>query len=261
MAGSSGLHWVRAVYRAGMISRRQLASDAWANLKFRLRGSTDEETKAIRDRLGVFLEGKRVRDFERLGPQVLSGVLPRLYPQMLEVAYEHQDAGRRVYICTAASQDLAEMLATVLGLDGGGGSRLEKRAGAYRGRFGGPFCYRGGKPLRMREIAEAEGIALSQSWGYSDSESDLPMLRAVGHPVAVNPDMPLLRVARDEGWQVMTFDRLRRRLRIGVLGLALGAAGAGGGYFVARRGSRRVPRPAPRRSRVRAVRERASLGR
>src|SRR3954463_13815106 len=133
MAGSSGLHWVRAVYRAGMISRRQLASDGWANLKFRLRGSTDEETRAIRGRLGVFLEGKRVRDFERLGPQVLAGVLPRLYPRMLEVAYEHQDAGRRVYICTAASQDLAEMLAHVLGLDGGAGTRLRQRDGREQG--------------------------------------------------------------------------------------------------------------------------------
>jgi len=228
MAGSSGLHWVRAVYRAGMISRRQLASDAWANLKFRLRGSTDEETKAIRDRLGVFLEGKRVRDFERLGPQVLSGVLPRLYPQMLEVAYEHQDAGRRVYICTAASQDLAEMLATVLGLDGGAGSRLEKRDGAYTGRFEGPFCYREGKPLRMREIAEAEGIDLSQSWGYSDSESDLPMLRAVGHPVAVNPDAELARVAKEEGWEVMRFETLGRRLKVAAAFLAFTAAGAAG---------------------------------
>src|SRR5437762_884733 len=115
MAGSSGLHWVRAAYGAGLISRRQLASDAWANLKFRLRGSTDEETAAIGDRMGKFLAGRRARDLERLGPQVLAGILPRLYPQMLEVAYEHQDAGRPVYICTAASQDLAEMLAHVLG--------------------------------------------------------------------------------------------------------------------------------------------------
>lgn len=228
MAGSSGLHWVRAVYRAGMISRRQLASDGWANLKFRLRGSTDEETRAVRDRLGVFLAGKRVRDFERLGPQVLAGVLPRIYPQMLEVAYEHQDAGRRVYICTAASQDLAEMLARVLYFDGGAGSRLEKRDGFYTGRFEGVFCYRDGKPVRMREIAERDGLDLSASWAYSDSESDLPMLRAVGHPVAVNPDAELARVAKEEDWDVLRFDTLGRRLKVGAAFLAFTAAGAAG---------------------------------
>jgi HAD superfamily hydrolase (TIGR01490 family) len=228
MAGSSGLHWVRAAYRAGLVSRRQLMGDAWANIKFRLRGSTDEETAAIGERMGAFLEGRRVRDLERLGPQVLAGILPRLYPRMLEVAYEHQDAGRRVFICTAASQDLAEMLAHVLGFDGGAGSKIEKRNGVYTGRFDGPFCYREGKPKRMREIAEADGIDLSESWAYSDSESDLPMLRSVGHPVAVNPDAELARVAKEEGWEVMRFETLGRRLKVGAAFLAFTAAGAAG---------------------------------
>src|SRR4051812_29656523 len=101
MAGSSGLHWARAAYDAGLVSRRQMAGDAWANIKFRLRGSTDQETEAVKDRLGSFLEGRRVKDLERLGHQVLAGVLPRLSPRMLETAYSHQDEGRPVYIVTA----------------------------------------------------------------------------------------------------------------------------------------------------------------
>src|SRR3712207_7777615 len=61
--------------------------------------------------------------------------------------------------------------------------------------------------------AQAEGIDLAASYAYSDSESDLPMLRAVGHPVAVNPDAPLLRVAREEGWDVIRLeDRKSTRL-------------------------------------------------
>ena len=228
MAGSSGLHWVRAAYRAGLVSRRQLAGDAWANVRFRLRGSTDEETAAIGDRMGAFLAGRRVRDLERLGPQVLAGILPRLYPQMLEVAYEHQDAGRRVYICTAASQDLAETLAHVLGFDGGAGTRVEKSDGFYTGRFEGPFCYREGKPRRMREIAEGDGIDLAASWAYSDSESDLPMLRCVGHPVAVNPDAELARVAKEEGWDVLRFETLGRRLKVAAAFIAFTAVGAAG---------------------------------
>jgi HAD superfamily hydrolase (TIGR01490 family) len=232
MAGSSGLHWARAAYRAGLVSRRQMSSDAWANVKFRLRGSTDEETEAVKDRLGEFLEGRRVKELERLGPQVLAGVLPRLYDRMLQTAYDHQDEGRPVYIVTAATQDMAETLAGVLGFDGAAGSKLEKRDGFYTGRFDGPFCYGEGKPIRMREIAERDGIDLAQSWAYSDSASDLPMLRAAGHAVVVNPDPELTRVAREEGWDVMRFETLGRRLKIGA---AVAAAAAAGGASATRR--------------------------
>src|SRR5690349_19468628 len=227
MAGSSGLHWARAAHRAGLVSRRQMAGDAWANVKFRLRGSTDEETEAVKDRLGEFLEGRRVKELERLGPQVLAGVLPRLYERMLETAYGHQDEGRPVYIVTAATQDMADILAEVLGFDGAAGSKLEKRDGLYTGGFDGPFCYGEGKPKRMREIAERDGIDLRQSWAYSDSASDLPMLRAVGHAVVVNPDTELAQVAKDEGWDVMRFETLGRRLKVGVAVLAAAAAAAG----------------------------------
>ena len=110
---------------------------------------------------------------------------------MLQLAYDHQDAGRPVYICTAASQGTADMLAHVLGFDGAAGSGLEARDGVYTGRFDGPFCYREGKPARMRQLAARDGIDLAASYAYSDSASDIPMLRAVGHPVAVNPDAEL----------------------------------------------------------------------
>jgi HAD superfamily hydrolase (TIGR01490 family) len=228
MAGSSGFHWARAAYRAGLLSRRQMAADAWANVQFRLRGSTDEGTEAVTARLGKWLDGRRVVDLQRLSPGVLAGVLPRLYPQMLQVAYDHQDAGRPVYICTAASQGTADMLAHVLGFDGAAGSGLQERDGVYTGRFEGPFCYHEGKPARMRQLAADDGLDLADSYAYSDSASDIPMLRAVGHPVAVNPDAELLRTARAEGWDVMTFERLGRRLKIGATLVAAAAAGSVG---------------------------------
>lgn len=229
MAGSSGFHWARAGARAGLIPRRQLYADAWANLQFRLQGSTDESTARVQQRVGAIIAGRRPVEFERLAPMVLAGVLPRLYPRMLEVAYEHQDAGRAVYICTAASQDTAAMLAHVLGFDGGLGTELELGAdGRLTGRLAGPFNYGPGKPIRMRELAEREGIDLAASYAYSDSASDLPMLRAVGHPVVVNPDAELARVAAREGWDVMRFETLGRRLKVGAAAVAVVAAGAAG---------------------------------
>jgi HAD superfamily hydrolase (TIGR01490 family) len=170
-------------------------------------------------------------------PRVLAGVLPRVYPQMLQVAYEHQDAGRPVYIVTAASQELAELLADVLVFDGGIGARSEVVDGVYTGRPDGPFTYRDGKAEAIRRLAEREGIDLTASYAYSDSESDLPMLRVVGNPVAVNPDGPLARVAAQEGWAVMRFERLGRRLKT-VAALAAAAAVGSMGRSVA--GRRRV---------------------
>ena len=232
--GSSAIHFGRAAYRRGMVSKRQLARDLWANVQFRLRGSTDAETDALRQRILDQIAGHRVVDLARLSPEMLAGILPRAYPQMLDVAWGHQDAGLDVYIVTAASQELADTMASVFQLDGGIGMRSEVRDGVYTGRPDGPFTYREGKAEAIREVAAERGYDLAESFAYSDWDSDLPMLRAVGHPVAVNPDSELLRVARAEGWQVMTFDRLRRRVRIGAAIAALGATGAGGGYVAAR---------------------------
>ena len=245
--GSSAIHFGRAAYRAGMMSRRQLARDLWANVRFRMSGSTDEGTEELKARVLESIAGLRVVDLARLSPDVLAGVLPRVYPQMLAEAYGHQDAGRPVYIVTAASQELAEMLAHVLGFDGGIGFRSEVRDGRYTGRSAGPFTYRSGKAEAIRQIAERDGIDLPESYAYSDSESDLPMLQAVGHPVAVNPDDELRAVARREGWRVIHFDRLRRRLRIAAGAGAFAAAGGGGGYVAARL------RPGQRRSSLRRV--------
>lgn len=226
MAGSSGFHFARAAFETGMISRGRLARDFYENLRFRLHGSTDERADQVRLRVREMIAGVPVRDMQRLAPRVLAGVLPRLYPQMLERAWAHQDAGVRVYICTAASQEMADLLARVLAFDGGIGSRSEIVDGHYTGRSAGPFTYREGKAQAMRELAERAGISLADSYAYSDSESDLPMLRAVGHPVVVNPDADLARIAREEGWEVLRFDRLGRRLKISAA--LMGAAAAGG---------------------------------
>ena len=234
MEGSSALHFGRAAYRAGMVSRRQLASDAWANVKFRLQGSTDQGTDELRERILDSIAGQRVVDLSRMGPDVLTGILPLIYREVLAEAYAHQDAGRRVYIVTAASQELADVLAHVLVLDGGIGMRSEVRDGVYTGKPAGPFTYREGKAVAIRELAEREGIDLSESYAYSDSESDLPMMRAVGHPVAVNPDRALERVAREEGWRIMRFDKLGRRLKWAAVVSSVLLVGGGGGYAAAR---------------------------
>ncbi len=228
MQGSSGFQFARAVREAGMMSRRQLVSDGIANVRFRLHGASDEQSEAIRNRIASSLEGVRVRDLERLGVRVMQRILPRLYPQMLTIAYAHQDAGRPVYIVTAAAQDMAEVLAKVMTFDGALGSTLsEVEDGVYTGHPTGAFLYGPAKAVAIQELAAREGFDLSASYAYSDSVSDTPMLRAVGHPVVVNPDTALEALARDGGWEILRLDRLGQKLTIaGVLTVAATASGA-----------------------------------
>jgi HAD superfamily hydrolase (TIGR01490 family) len=244
IGGSSAFEFARASYRAGLTSRRQLLSDGWANLRFRLQGSTDEGTEILKERVMAALQGVRVRDIERLGADVLAGLLPRVYPKMLQVAYEHQDAGRPAFICTAAAQEVADLLGHVLTFDGAIGTRSEIVDGVYTGRLDGPFTYREGKATAIRELAAERGLDLAESWAYSDSESDLPMLRAVGHPVAVNPDAALARIAREQSWEVMRFETLGRRLKLaGAASTALLAGGIGSAVWRRRPAPRRLPAP------------------
>lgn len=215
MAGSSAFEFGRASFKAGLVSRSDLAKFAFENLRFRLVGSTDERTDRLRDSISEQIKGAELKDMRRLAPDVLAGVLPRLYPQMLEEAWAHQDAGRPIYICTAASQEIASELGRILGFDGALGTSSEIVDGRYTGRSIGHFTYRQGKADAIEELAAAEGIDLAESYAYSDSESDLPMLRIVGHPVAVNPDRTLAKIAAEEGWEVKTFETIGRRLALG----------------------------------------------
>src|SRR5262249_6287079 len=142
----------------------------------------------------------------------------------------------RAYIVTAASQELADILAAVLAFDGAIGSQISEVVnGVYTGRPAGLFVYRAGKAKAIEEMAAREGVDLTVAWAYSDSESDLPMLRTVGTPVAVNPAAKLLRIARHEGWEVLRFDRLSRRLKTAAVLAGTAAAGGAGTAVLVRR--------------------------
>jgi phosphoserine phosphatase len=146
-----------------------------------------------------------------------------------------------VYIATAASNELADVLARVLALDGGIGSQFSSvRDGVFTGEPAGLFIYGAGKARAIEQLAAKEGIDLRQSYAYSDSASDLPMLRLVGHPVAVNPDAELLSVAREQGWEVLRFERLGRRLKAAAALAGAAVAGGAGSAALALRGRRRT---------------------
>jgi len=236
MAGSSGMQFARVATRQGIVSRRQLASWGTEHLRYRLRGTTDERTADVLRVARELIAGVPAKTIERMGPEVMAAILPRVFPEMLEEVHTHQDAGRPTFIVSAAGNDVVESLAAVLGMEGGIGTRYEVDSkGNFTGRLEGPFVYGPGKVEAMQRFADRHEIDLGSSYAYSDSLSDLPMLRAVGNPVVVNPDPPLAELAREEGWQSLRFERLGRRLvALGVTLLAT-VAGLGASRVVARR--------------------------
>jgi HAD superfamily hydrolase (TIGR01490 family) len=243
MAGSSGMQFARVAARQGIVSRRQLASWGFEHLRYRLRGTTDVRTAEVLKAARELIAGVPAKTIERMGPGVMAAILPRVYPQMLDEVHAHQDAGRPTFIVSAAGNDVVTSLAGVLGMDGGIGTRYEvDSAGAFSGRLDGPFVYGPGKVEAIEVFAAEHGIDLGASYAYSDSLSDLPMLRAVGNPVAVNPDPPLAAIARAEDWQTLRFERLGRRLVALAFTLLATLAGVGASRVAARR------QPPPRRS-------------
>jgi HAD superfamily hydrolase (TIGR01490 family) len=242
MAGSSGMVFARIANRHGLVPRKQLAKWGWDHLRYRMRGASDEQTNAVLEVAKRTFAEVPEREIERMGPELLAGILPRVYPQMLEEVHRHQDEGRATFIVSAAGNDMVKALAAVLGMEGGIGTRWQIGAdGAYTGEMDGPFVYGKGKVEAMRRFAEEHDIDLSASWAYSDSASDLPMLRCVGNPVVVNPDHALLEVAKAEGWQVMRFEQLGRRLAIAGATALAAAAGGAGALASRRRGRSRLP--------------------
>jgi HAD superfamily hydrolase (TIGR01490 family) len=242
IAGSSGMQFARVATRQGVVSRRQLASWGVEHLRYRLRGTTDARTADVLKVARELITGVSAKSVARMGPEVMAAILPRVYPEMLAEVHAHQDAGRPAFIVSAAGNEVVELLARVLGMEGGIGTRYEVDGdGDFTGRLDGPFVYGQGKVEAMREFAERHDIDLEASYAYSDSLSDLPMLRAVGNPVAVNPDPPLATIAREEGWQTMRFEHLGRRLLAVAATLLATLVGVGASRVAARR------RPPPRR--------------
>jgi len=247
MAGSSGMQFARVATRQGVVSRRQLASWGVEHLRYRLRGTTDERTAEVLKVARELIAGVAAKTIDRMGPEVMAAILPRIYPQMLDEVHDHQDAGRATFIVSAAGNGVVESLAQVLGMEGGIGTRYEVDAeGNFSGRLDGPFVYGDGKVEAMEAFAAEHDIDLAASYAYSDSISDLPMLRAVGHPVVVNPDPPLAEIAALEGWQTLRFERLGRRLVAVAITLLATIAGFGASRVASRRKPSRRRFPARR---------------
>jgi HAD superfamily hydrolase (TIGR01490 family) len=241
ISGSSAFVFAAAARRAGYVTTRQLGRDAVSAVAFKLRGASDEKTEALRDRILDAVTGMRQDDLIALNAEVLPKLLDKIRPEARRLLDLHRHAGRATYIVSASPVEIVEPLATTLGMTAGIGTRSTLDDGVYTGELDGPFVYGHGKVEAIEQIARWEGLDLGQCYAYSDSASDLPMLEAVGHPIAVNPDGALARHALRRGWPIVHFSQrtkaVIRRAVAGVGATALAGASFAGGMRYASRGS------------------------
>jgi HAD superfamily hydrolase (TIGR01490 family) len=245
ISGSSAFTFGVAAYRADLVKRRQFAKDALGAVAFRVRGASDDTTNKVRDRILGAVKGVRHEDLVALNTVIVPKLIDKVRPEATRLLEQHRHAGRATYIVSASPVELVAPLAAALGMTGGIGTISEIVDGAYTGNLAGPFCYAEGKVDAIKETARWEGFDLGHCYAYSDSVSDLPMLEAVGHPVAVNPDAKLERIAHRRGWPIVIFSRrtkevVRRTTQtVGAAALAGGGFAAGVKYAAAAAGVRR----------------------
>jgi len=229
IAGSSAFALATAARALKLMPTHELLRDALSAATFKFRGDHDTDAADnARDRILGFIGGQRQDDLASLNERVLPVLLGKIRPEARRLVDIHRHAGRATYIVSAAPQEIIEPLATSLGMAGAIGTRGKVVDGVYTGELDGPFCYGQGKVDAIAALARWEALDLNQCYAYSDSASDLPMLEAVGHPVAVNPDAKLERHARTHGWPIVIFsERTKTVIRRTVTGAASTAFAAG----------------------------------
>lgn len=158
-------------------------------------------------RLARMLTGRSESTLQAIGERAFrQSVARNIYREAIELVEAHRAAGHRLVIVTAATRYQAEPVAQVLGIDEICCTGLEVQEGRFTGKTVAPLCYGEGKALAARRVLKKYGGTLGRSWFYSDSSDDLPLLRKVGHPVAVNPSERLGVHARNAGWTQLYFD-------------------------------------------------------
>jgi HAD superfamily hydrolase (TIGR01490 family) len=203
---SSSLALAATFRKRGLISRRQLATAAVAQLLFVRFGAGPGRAGQTADTGMSILEGLSVDLMREIASEAWDPVLkPLVYREALDLASSHTARGEPVYIASAALQEVVEEVSNRLGFAGAIASRAELRDGVYTGRLE-RRLYGQAKADALVDLAATGGLDLSTSTAYSDSHSDIPFLDAVGHPVAVNPDRELRRTAEERGWRVERFE-------------------------------------------------------
>ncbi|MFL6111365.1 MAG: HAD family hydrolase [Catenulispora sp.] len=239
IAKSSTLAFGRSFYNGGLINRRTVLRTAYAQFVYLAGGADHDQMERMRQFLSAMATGWDVGQVKEIVAETLHDLIdPLIYSEAAALIADHKAAGRDVVVVSTSGSEVVEPIAEMLGADLAIGTRM---AVDDQGRYSGEiefYAYADNKAKAIVELANERGYDLSRSFAYSDSATDIPMLEAVGHPYAVNPDRTLRKEAISRDWPILVFNKpVALRSRVGelaakpavsgtALGLALGAAGA-----------------------------------
>ena len=203
LTGDSDYLWGRFLARQGLVDAESYEAE---NLRFY------EEYKAgsldIFEFLAFSLQPLTTIEPERLGALhrdfMASDIEPIIPPGTPKLLARHRDQGHVLLIITATNRFVTEPIARRLGVDHLLATDPEQVNGRYTGRVTGIPCFQEGKVQRLAAWLAETGHTLDDSWFYSDSHNDLPLLKQVTHPVAVDPDDALSRYAQHHHWPIIS---------------------------------------------------------
>jgi len=207
IAKSSTLAFTKPLYKAGFLSRRALAKAAIAQAYYQSFGADHDQLDRVKDEMAAMTRGWSRQEVVSLVEETVDGVVaPLAYAEALALIDSHRRAGRRVVVISASPEEIVRPLCRYLGIEDVIATRTQV---GDDDRYTGTielYAYGPAKADAMIEMARSEGIDLSESYAYTDSMTDIPMLEAVGHAVVVNPDSELEKIAVERGWEIRHFE-------------------------------------------------------
>lgn len=205
IARSSTLAFSRPFYAGGLINRRTVLRSAYAQFVYLLGGADHDQMERMREYLSAMCTGWDVQTVRAIVADTLHHIVePMIYAEAVALIEQHRAAGRDVVIVSSSGSEVVEPIGEMLGADKVIATRMIVADGKYTGEIE-EYAYGPHKATAITALAAAEGYDLQASFAYSDSVTDEPMLAAVGHPYAVNPDRALRRLAVARDWPVLDF--------------------------------------------------------
>lgn len=205
IAKSSVLAFSRPFYAGGLLNRRAVLKSGYAQLVFLLSSTDHDQVEQLRKHVTDMCRGWDVDQVATIVRETLQDVVvPLVFAEAAELIADHHRRGHDVVLVSASGRELVEPIGELLGADHIRASEMRVVDGRYSGEIE-FYCYGEEKAVAVTTMATAHGYCLADCYAYSDSITDLPMLAAVGHPVAVNPDKRLRRHAVEHGWGVLSF--------------------------------------------------------
>ncbi len=203
LAGFSATSFVRERFVTGRMSPQELGTTFYGALSFAL-GRTGFST--LMSATTAAYRGLAESMLEEVGEEVfVKHLAKRIYPESRALVQAHQEAGHTVAIVSSATRYQADPLARDMGIEHVLCTELEVKEGVFTGDVIWPTCYGEGKAIAARNLAARAGLDLSESFFYTDSHEDLPLLEAVGRPRPLNPNRQLAQIAKERQWPVRRF--------------------------------------------------------